>query len=1223
MAVRKAEVLFIGDAASIVRAAQQSAAASEEAAAAAKAGAAEMKAANLETAASAKTAAAAQAASARRGKETLAGIGAGMKKAALGALAFGAVGVKFAIDFQHSMEMVHTQAGASQAEVERMGKSVLKLAKVTEQGPDKLAKALYDLESVGLRGGKALAALHAAADGAAVGNADLESTTSALAATMVAYHVSGEKARETQGALNSIVGVGKMHMQDLNDALSSGILPTAQGVGLKLRDVGAALATMTDAGVPAAQAANKLRTSFFLMAAPGTKAQAVLKTIGLKSDDMAKAMRKPNGLVGALKLLKDHLAGLSKTEKIAALSQAFGGSRSAATLVTLIDNLGRVQEKYKAIGEGTRKFGEAVAREHETAGHKIKVAWSSIQASMIQVGALLLPIAGKIAGAFATIVGKVLSVVSAFKQGKTWAVALVAVLAGFGTFALVVGTIVKAIKLWAAAQVALNIVMDANPIGLVIAGVAALAAGIYILYKKSETFRNIVTGAFKAIKTVVGVVGPHIKTILLMTLLGPIGLIIAKWGTLKHVASVAFNAIGDAIHAAWSGIKSAATTIGHGIVHVFTTLPVWLYNAGKNLILGLIHGVGSMAGELWKTVKHLAQGVIHKVTHPWEIFSPSRVFFRIGRNVGQGLVNGIKSMAASVQDAAYAGMVYPIEGAIAALQAQSDRLQALWARMDKAAERRALVAAIRAARAKKSSGGGSGSGGSGGSGGSVSPAHFSGLPVIAGGHFAQSLGLQVGESKYFGGVTTNRHAHYLNDHYSGNSIDINAAGGGRGELSKLTRALALIRAKFRSSVQMAMIEDVGTANQHLHVTFTAKAIAAAAKAHAAKGTADRLQSKVDELEREKRNLPSKGSTGTRKALSDRIANLRVEIRDAKKTAKQGSDVRDAIKALRDFDKEAERARKLAAIDLKVKGLEQLKAFKAAVAAIKSSLHDMASEAAAAFRAMREKQIDDAHAAALVVIGNSADARELEALQAVDVAEQTAATVAQLDKDLADATAAGDEAAIKTAQDAITTYKRSKREEELTANLAAATQAADDAQTAAQGGLDKEEADYEASLEHRLNALTANLGKSKDSYAQFVKDVQSILAPLGLTFPTSADAEATANAGPTFHAPALYTSKPGKDSHGHKGTWHVYPDGHKVFVAGGKAAGGYMMPGRVYRVGELGPEDVQLSGTGARVTQASQSRSGGGDVHMYGPVTIGSRRAAEALANRLAFRSRFG
>ena len=59
-----------------------------------------------------------------------------------------------------------------------------------------------------------------------------------------------------------------------------------------------------------------------------------------------------------------------------------------------------------------------------------------------------------------------------------------------------------ATKIWAATQWALNAAMSANPIGLIVAAIALLVAGIILAYKKSDTFRGIVQKLGATAKTV-------------------------------------------------------------------------------------------------------------------------------------------------------------------------------------------------------------------------------------------------------------------------------------------------------------------------------------------------------------------------------------------------------------------------------------------------------------------------------------------------------------------------------------------------------------------------------------------------------------------------------------------------------------------------------------------------------------------------------------------------
>lgn len=61
------------------------------------------------------------------------------------------------------------------------------------------------------------------------------------------------------------------------------------------------------------------------------------------------------------------------------------------------------------------------------------------------------------------------------------------------------------------AQVGLNAALLANPIGLVVLAIAALVAGFVLAWKHSETFRDIVRGAFDAVKNAAVAVWDFIK----------------------------------------------------------------------------------------------------------------------------------------------------------------------------------------------------------------------------------------------------------------------------------------------------------------------------------------------------------------------------------------------------------------------------------------------------------------------------------------------------------------------------------------------------------------------------------------------------------------------------------------------------------------------------------------------------------------------------------------
>lgn len=79
----------------------------------------------------------------------------------------------------------------------------------------------------------------------------------------------------------------------------------------------------------------------------------------------------------------------------------------------------------------------------------------------------------------------------------------------------------------------MNAAFLANPVGLIIIGIAALAAGIVYAYQHSETFRNIVNGLWDAIKSFAGWIWSGLKPALDWL-----------WNMIKNLAQMAANFLG-------------------------------------------------------------------------------------------------------------------------------------------------------------------------------------------------------------------------------------------------------------------------------------------------------------------------------------------------------------------------------------------------------------------------------------------------------------------------------------------------------------------------------------------------------------------------------------------------------------------------------------------------------------------------------------------------------
>lgn len=351
-------------------------------------------------------------------------------------LAIGAESTKMALGFAKQMELLHTSAGVPQSAIQGLSNTVLGMAGEVAQAPEALAQGLYHVASAGVgiwSTSQQLDILKTAAEGANIGMANLDDTTYALTSAMASGVTGAKSASDMMATLTAIVGAGDMKMQDLNGALSTGILSTAATFGISIQSVGAALATLTDNGEQADEAATRLRMTIALMSSPSSTAAKQLQALGLTAEDANKAtadmnkvfaqsgltttkladdLRQPNGITVAMKDLKTHLedAGLSASETDAMLSKAFGGGRTDAALLTMLQNTDRLDAKYQAITTGAGQFQSKLQDLENTPQYKIQQAWDLMQSSLIKIGGDLLP----------TVASNVQNIANVVSDATTW-----------------------------------------------------------------------------------------------------------------------------------------------------------------------------------------------------------------------------------------------------------------------------------------------------------------------------------------------------------------------------------------------------------------------------------------------------------------------------------------------------------------------------------------------------------------------------------------------------------------------------------------------------------------------------------------------------------------------------------------------------------------------------------------------------------------------------------
>lgn len=489
------------------------------------------------TAANAKTAEAAAATAAFGNKMKTAGskmksIGRSMITAAAPVALIGGYAVKSAMDFDASMELMHTQAGDTQHAVQGLSKQILGLAasgKVT-QGPIDLSHALFRLEGAGLRGKEAMDALRQSSHLATVGMADVEDTAKTLAQTYFVGVKGTGTFKDTVAELNATVGQGDLRLQQLVDALGVGILPAAKQANLTFQDITGAIAVFGDETNNVSGFTAQLATALHFLTNPGDKAAKAMGQIGLSQKKLVEDMMHPRGLLTALSDLRERLATLPGGPRGVQAQQVLGdilpGGRGRI-LLTLMNQLERYKQKMDQIRKTHDKFGDAVRRSMDQPLNKLKAAWVQLQATLIELGNVLIPAVVPVLKDLAGIIGSLASGFTKLpKPVQSVMIGFFAFLLIGGPILIFIGSLVEAIGTLVAAWAALDIAI--TPV-LIVAAVVAIGVAFFVAYKKIRWFHNAVDNVVAFLKKW----GPLILVPLTAGMSLAVANIIANWGSIK------------------------------------------------------------------------------------------------------------------------------------------------------------------------------------------------------------------------------------------------------------------------------------------------------------------------------------------------------------------------------------------------------------------------------------------------------------------------------------------------------------------------------------------------------------------------------------------------------------------------------------------------------------------------------------------------------------------
>lgn len=272
-------------------------------------------------------------------------------------------------------------------------------------------------------------------------------------------------------------------------------------------------AAMQELGLSAEISSGGL-TSLFITA--GQQSEAFAAQMGITQQAFKDLQNNdPNQML--IELAKS-FQGLDNDQVVAALGRMKVGSQEAVKVMSLLANqtdLVREKQTLAAVEmeKNTSLAAEAKLKEENFAGQLAKTE-KIINGFVASLSQGLIPAMTGMLATFVFVINAFKELPKFVEENKGTIRALAAALIAFNAQAIIANAsmllmknravlVASGTKAWAAAQRILNLVLAANPIGLVVTAVSLLAVGLYNAYERAGTF----TGALKGIWAMMGVLG--------------------------------------------------------------------------------------------------------------------------------------------------------------------------------------------------------------------------------------------------------------------------------------------------------------------------------------------------------------------------------------------------------------------------------------------------------------------------------------------------------------------------------------------------------------------------------------------------------------------------------------------------------------------------------------------------------------------------------------------
>lgn len=532
--------------------------------------------------------------------------------------------VNVGTNFDTAMSKVGAVSGASTEDVEKLRKKAKEMGSTTKFTATEAAEGFNYMAMAGWKTEDMLDGIEGVLNLAAASGSDLGTTSDIVTDALTAMGYSAKDAGRLADVMAAASSNANTNVEMMGQTFQYAA-PLVGAMGYSMEDTAKQIGLMANAGIKGEKAGTALRSMLSRLSAPPKEAATAMDALGISLTDSEGNMKTLDQVMGDL---RKAFSGLSETQKTQYAKQIAGQEAMSGLLAIVNAAPGDVDKLSKAI-ENSNGAAEKMAKTmQDNLGGDMTLLKSKMEGVQLALYEKFEPAMRK----GVEILDKFLDVINfIIKHSTEFIAALTAMAAAIGAYLAYTTAITVMTKGWAAltivtkaqtaAQAALNAVMSANPIGLVIAAIAGLVAAFVVLWNKSEAFRNFWQGLWENIKSAAG----------------------AAWTAISGFFTGAFEKVTEA----GSGLIEFFSGLWESIKEIFTPIAQWLNDNIFQPIMNFFQPVVDFFNTAFQIIGQLAEGTWEAIKLLWgeaakwfnnKIIKPVKTYFN-------NLWNGIKTAA--------------------------------------------------------------------------------------------------------------------------------------------------------------------------------------------------------------------------------------------------------------------------------------------------------------------------------------------------------------------------------------------------------------------------------------------------------------------------------------------------------------------------------------------------------------------------------------------------